>query len=157
MYWYRLHFANIISSKMSNKFDPLLTNVIDTTKVDLRLIRRQMRDYLREKEVTKIELVSDLIIDYLESECYPDAKVMLCDLKNIGLIRPEMAKKLIRKLWNDLLDSEIAHKDKYRRATSSNSTPKRVNSGTSSYGCQRPLNHAHQPGYSRYVDQPNRS
>lgn len=140
-----------VTSK-TRKFDPLLDNVIDIYKVDLNLIRRQIRDYLREKDVARYELISDLILDYLESERFPDAKVIQCDLVDIGLVTPSIAKKLIRRLWDDLLENENYHKGKYQRTLAPNGSSKRVSSSSSSYSCQNPVDSGYHSNYRRYID-----
>lgn len=143
-------------NRAKRRFECMLDNVVDTLSIDLNVVKKKVSHYLREKNVIKFELITDLIFDYLRSEQYPDARVIQCDLEDIGLMSHDRAKKLIAFLWNELLTYDSEYKDKYKRPSTSSSTSMRVNTANSSYPCQRPIESSYHSGYGRCIDQPNR-
>lgn len=135
---------------------PYLLDVVDTYKIDLNMIRKRIREYLREKNEPRFEFITDLILDYLKSERFPDAKVMQCDLQDIGLISQDKAKKLIARLWDEMVEFDMTHREKYQRTSTSNEPLRRVGTSSSSFSCQRSFDSDYQSNYGRCIDEPNR-
>lgn len=111
---------------------------VDTHEMNLKNIQYWIKDYLRKKD--DCILITDLIMDYLESERFPDSKSLICQLAVYGFLSHEEIEKLISLLWFELKrertkqQERTSHSAKYQRTSSSSSSTK-VNSRNSSELC----------------------
>jgi len=133
-----------------HKFDVLLDQVIDTHKIDLRNIQTWLYDYLyKKKRITQFQLISDLIIDYLKAEQFPDAKVIQCELADYGILSEVRVQSLMRKLWDELLDDQLNNRSsKYQKiSTPRGSTTKISSSSGSSSSSSADRHHGYYANY----------
>lgn len=118
------------------KFDAILDEVIDTQKIDFKHVRRWLRDYIADKQRNHdyLDLVTDLIVDYLKKERFPDAKVIQCEIADFGFLGSDNSKKLMRRLWslmNDLqCEVELQNASKYRKASLSSGSTTKISTST---------------------------
>lgn len=144
------------SSSGERKFDAILDNVIDTHKIDFKHVRRWLCDYLQGKKTNHdyIELITDLIVDHLRKERFPDAKVIQCEIADIGLLSSDKSKRLMRRFWeyaNDLQDKpDTYNASKYRKTSSSSGSTTKISTSSRSdqYHYYNP--HYAPPAHSSY-------
>lgn len=113
------------------KFDAILDKVIDTHKIDLRHTRSALHVHLEKNGVSECNLIIDLIIDYFRSERYPDAKVLQCELADMGLVNLSKVKRIMRWLWFELLDQLDSNiqSDRYQRTTATSGSCTKATTG----------------------------
>lgn len=84
----------------NRKFSSSLDKVVDTQKLDFALVKDTLRTHLKDKQIVPLELTFDLIITHLQSERFPDPRVLQCELDDIGFLSPERSRKLVKYLWD---------------------------------------------------------
>lgn len=97
---------------------------IDIEEIRLKNVEYWIKDYLSKKE--ECVLITDIIMDYLGSERYPDHKSLTLELADYGFLSLDEAKKLISQLWLELKKQQerASHNAKYQKIASSSSTLK---------------------------------
>lgn len=129
--------------------------IVDTHEMNLKNIQSWVKDYLRKKD--EHALLTDLIMDYLESEQFPDRKTMICELADYGFLSLDEVKKLMSKLWDELereqsrRHDKSVHSAKYQRTSSSSSSSSKVASRASANTCDS-YNLHHTTRVVRYND-----
>lgn len=132
------------------KFDLILNNDVDTQRIDLKKIECWLKVYFKNFKISYLndnkisnkqskiipDLITDLILDFLRSERYPDAQVLQCSLNDLGVLSLSEGKKLMKHLWDTLLDEQASPSSKKTKLMkdSTNSTFSKVynNNGFSS-------------------------
>lgn len=139
------------SSKIDNdysgsiKFDAILNCSIDTLKINLKTLEEWLRERLRTNSFSHHDLMTDLIVDFIGSERYPDPKVLQCDLADFGLLDSEQVKRLMSRVWYHLIDQqENYHNSKHRKTSDSS----KLSTSSDSHPCTN-----NQRYYSQSVDQ----
>lgn len=140
-----------LSFKSSRKFDPILDKVVDTHKIDLELIKYWIREHPKlRKHVQESDLMIDLIMDYLETERYPDAKVLQGELAEFRFLKYEYLKRLMGELWHELLclqEMSTSHSSKYQKTITPSGSTAKISTSSSVNNCN-----SHR-FYSQSVDQ----
>lgn len=140
------------SSKMEDgghsgsiKFDAILNSVIDTQKINLKSLEEWLREKLKKNSFSHHDLMTDLIVDYIGSEKYPDPKVLQCELADFGLLDSEQVKRLTSRVWHYLTDQqENYHNSKHRKTSDSS----KVSTSSDSHHCTN-----NQRYFSQSIDQ----
>lgn len=133
----------------STKFDAILNCAVDTQKINLKYTEEWLRDKLKKHSFSHYDLMTDLIVDYIQSERYPDPKVLQCEIADYGLLSLNEVKQLIRRVWINLTDQQEAfQKAKYRKVSDSNSSSSKLSTSGESRHCA-----SNQSYYSQSVDQ----
>lgn len=84
---------------------------VDIQEVRLKNIEDWIRkEYLKGKH--ECDLITDLIIDYLSSERFPDPKSLGCELADYGFLSPIEVKKLVSQLWLQLKREQSIYQER---------------------------------------------
>ena len=127
----------------SRRYDAIFDKVVDSCKINVHRVEDWLHGYLMDKYQLKkfdVDLVTDLITDYLKSERYPDPKVMQCELADYGVLTTDRARRLMRKLWYELIvlienEDAFLPSTKYLKTSTSSGSSSRVSSVGASRSC----------------------
>lgn len=112
--------TNNSTDKRFRKFSQTTDKVVDTRRLDFDLVTSKLLSHLKEKNVEYKEIITDLILDSLKNERYPDPKVIQCDLDDIGLCTREKNRSLLRFLW-DLLSGKSCDRSQHHQLANQSS------------------------------------
>lgn len=115
--------TSTLCKKNKPKFDILLDRDIDINKIDIKRVAIWLDCYFERHHARQSKLIKDLILDFLKSERYPDAQVLQHSIIDLGIICQTKLKKLMRNLWDSLLDEQdIKSVKKHKLVKDSSST-----------------------------------
>lgn len=133
----------------STKFDAILNTVVDTQKINLKQIEEWLREKLKTHSFSHYDLMTDLIVDYIQREQYPDPRVLQCEIADYKLLSQDEVKQLIKRVWSYLCQQQEAlHKAKQRKVSDSTSSTSKLSTSTETRHCA-----SNQRYYSQSVDQ----
>lgn len=119
----------------SQKFEKILDTVVDSEKIDFSEIKKWLKYEFCEMMNSEAKLLIDLIIYFLRSEKYPDAKVLQLELADYHILSENRCKKLMKKLWCEILNQkyEPTRANKYQKISSGSPSESSSRVGSNSY------------------------
>lgn len=118
------------SKKYGNfKFDAILNVVVDCEKIDLSLVKEILHEHLTNEHT----IMSDLIMDHIKRERYPDPKVLQCELNEFEFMGFDETKRLVAIIWSNMVDIQerFIQATKYRKTYTNDSTSRVSTTNTS--------------------------